>query len=227
MVASICLLSYKRFEYLENTIQQIQKAGCEYELIINDDGSQENSNRQIILDALDSGNASTAIFNPKNYNEGVGRSINKCFKIATGDILIKLDSDIDFVDNWLAKCLDIFKNNPKLGLLGLCHYHHDPVDCSKTLLESYEDHASHTHILGSAFAVRKEVYEEFGIGSYSEAFSEDWELMKKIEKNNRWYNGLPLEPLAENYGMGFGRSTIALKPGVTKSINKETFKVEV
>lgn len=225
MKASVCLLSYERLDFLKATFDQLKKAGCEYELIVNDDGTTKDENRNFILSKLASQEISTAILNPPKYNEGVGRSINKCFSIATGDILIKIDSDIDFEDNWLVKCLDIFQNNDNVGLLGFCHYHYDPVDCNKTLIESYEDHTKHTHILGSAFAVRKKVYQEFGLDSYSEAFAEDWELMKKIDKHEIWYNALPLEPIAYNYGMGFGRSTIALEPGVTKSINKESLKV--
>ena len=110
--------------------------------------------------------------------------------------------------------------------MGLCHYHYDPVDYNKTLINHYDDHTSHTHILGSVFAVRKEVYKKFGLGSYYDSFGEDWEMMKAIDKDPYWYNGLPLEPLAHNYGMGFGKSTIALAPGITKKINKESLKVQ-
>lgn len=226
MKASVCLLSYDRLDYLKDTILELKKAGCDYELIINDDGSKDKANQNFILDQLNLGQVSTAIFNPTEYNEGVGRSINKCFKIATGDILIKVDSDIKFEQDWLVKCLSIFQENERLGLLGFCHYHHDPVDCRKTLINERNDHTIHTHILGSVFAVRKEVYEQFGISSYSDAFAEDWELMKKIEANPYWYNALPIEPLAHNYGMGFGKSTIALGPGITKSINEESLKVK-
>lgn len=225
MLASICLLSYNRPEYLQSTLFEIQKAGCPYELIVNDDGSTDYQNRKIIFEQLDNKKITTAIFNPINYNEGVGRSINKSFKVATGDILIKVDSDILFEQNWLATCLQIFANNENLGLLGLCHYHHDPVDYNKTLIKSHQDHTEHTHILGSVFAVRRKVYEEFGIDSYSESFSEDWDLMKKIEKHDKWYNGLPITELAHNYGMGFDKSTIAIEVGKTKSIHKETLKI--
>lgn len=225
MKASVCLLSYERIDYLKETIDEINKAGIEYELIVNEDGTKRNSNRNFLIDKLDLGKISTLILNPPNYNEGVGRSINKCFKIATGDILIKVDSDIKFEKDWLVKTLSIFEDNDRLGLLGLCHYHHDPVDYEKTLINYFDDHTVHTHILGSVFAVRKEVYEQFGIDSYSQAFAEDWELMKKIQADKYWYNGLPLQPLAHNYGMGFGKSTIALSPGVTKNIKTESLKV--
>jgi len=220
---SVCLLSYNRSKYLRKTLEEIKFAGCPYELIINDDGSHPfEENYGEIMGTLMNQQATTVIFNTPNHNEGVGRSINKCFGIATGDILIKMDSDVTLENNWLVKTLELFEDNPRLGLLGLCHYRHDPVDMAKTIINEYDDYTEHTHILGSVFAVRREVYEEFGISSYSESFSEDWELMKKIEASDKWHNGLPLQELAHNYGMGLGKSTVALK-GVEGGI--ETAKI--
>jgi glycosyltransferase involved in cell wall biosynthesis len=231
MKVSVCLLSYNRTRYLGDTLDSLKYSpGADYELIINDDGSDlKEKNRLIISGLIESGQASTAIFNKAGHNEGVGRSINKCFAIASGDLFIKLDSDLNFVDNWLKKTITIFEENPRLGLLGLCHYKHDPVDMRKTVVNNYDDHDEHTHILGSAFAVRREVYEKFGLSSYSPAFSEDWELMNKIHDDNYYYNGLPIKPLAENFGMGLGKSTIALNDSsgniVTKKIHSGPFIV--
>lgn len=227
---SIALLSYNRPAYLQKTFDEIRKAGCEYELIVNDDGSNyNNSNYSEILGRVMNHQATTVLFNPPEHNEGVGRSINKCFGIASGDILIKMDTDVELVDDWLVKVLDLFEENPRMGLLGLCHYFHDPVDMRKTLISEENDHDVHTHILGSVFAVRREVYEQFGIGSYSPAFAEDWELMKKIEADPKWYNALPVDPLAKNYGMGLGKSTVALEGDsgevITASINDKPYLV--
>ena len=207
ILPSICLLSYNRPEWARETIASMKdNTKYPYELIINDDGSTD----YFIPNTFGDIEYSTLIQNPQGWNEGVGRSINKCFKIATGNLLIKVDTDLNFAPNWLEKTVNLFEENPRLGLLGLCHYEHEPVDMNKTVINWYDDHDEHTHILGSCFAVRREVYEEFGISSYSESFGEDWELMKKIEASNVWYNGLPHQQLAENYGMGLGRSTVAL-----------------
>jgi len=235
MLPSVCLLSYNRPNYLRDTVNSIHNnTRHSFEFIINDDGSTEYNGEeyqtiQEELNAYRTNMGATIILNPSGHNEGVGRSINKCFKIATGDILIKVDSDLNFAVNWLENVVALFEENPRLGLLGLCHYHHEPVDMANTVLNHYDDHTEHTHILGSAFAVRREVYEEFGISSYSESFGEDWELMKKIEASPVWYNGLPLQELAENYGMGLGRSTVALDDGTggvtTAKIHKRPYIV--
>jgi GT2 family glycosyltransferase len=226
LIPSVCVLSYNRQQWLMDTLNSLSNnTNHPYELIINDDGSDNVEGVELARIKYEP----TVIMNPVGWNEGVGRSINKCFKIATGDILIKLDTDLEFAENWLEKVVKLFENNSRLGLLGLCHYHYDPVDMSKTILNHYDDHDEHTHILGSAFAVRREVYEEFGISSYSESFSEDWELMNKICDDPRWYNGLPLEELATNYGMGIGNSTIALDDGnggvATANIHTQTYKI--
>lgn len=206
LTVSVGVLAYNRQEWLFNTVQSlIDNTDYPFELIINDDGSTDDPDLQIWRNI-----GATIIQNPRGWNEGVGRSINKCFKIATGDILIKVDSDLNFAPGWLEEVVRLFEHNPRLGLLGLCYYEHDPVDMNKTIINSYDDHDEHTHILGSAFAVRKEVYEELGIDSYQDSFGEDWELMKKIEAHPYWYNGLPLRELANNYGMGYGNSTVAL-----------------
>ena len=233
LTASIALLSYNRPEYLRQTFDEIKKAGCNYELIVNDDGSSVSSktdNYNEIIGRLLNGQVTTVIMNKPEHNEGVGRSINKCFEIASGDILIKMDSDVELQDDWLVKTINLFEENPRMGLLGLCHYHHDPVDIKKTWISSRNDHDEHTHILGSVFAIRREVYEQFGISSYSDSFGEDWELMKKIEADSKWYNALPIEELAHNYGMGLGKSTVALegKNGKveTATINKKPYVVD-
>lgn len=227
MLPSVCVLGYDRPDWLWSTVESLEHhTNYEHELIVNDDGSTYYS-ENIFTAFLQKG--ATVIRNPEGWNEGVGRSINKCFKIATGDILIKVDTDLEFTPNWLENVVALFEENPRLGLLGLCHYSHEPVDMSKTVINHYDDHDEHTHILGSAFAVRREVYEEFGIDSYQESFGEDWELMKKIEASPVWYNGLPLQELASNYGMGLGRSTVALPDdngGVkTAKIHKQTYRI--
>ena len=224
---SVCVLSYQRPKWLNDTLFSLcDNTNYPFELIINDDGSVDNDS---VLHGWR--NSATIITNPNGWNEGVGRSINKCFKIATGDILIKVDTDLQFVQGWLETVVDLFddEEHARLGLLGLCHYYHDPVDMRKTLINELDDYDVHTHILGSCFALKREVYEEFGISSYSESFAEDWELMKKIEASDKWHNGLPLKQLASNYGMGLGNSTVALpdgKGGVKSAkIHKETYKI--
>jgi glycosyltransferase involved in cell wall biosynthesis len=226
---SVCVLSYNRPKWLGDTLNSLKEnTNYPFELIINDDGS---SDKRTYATLNTWSHKATIITNPPGWNEGVGRSINKCFKIATGDILIKVDTDLDFAPGWLETVVNLFEDeeHARLGLLGLCHYYHDPVDMRKTLIDKLDDYDVHTHILGSCFAVRRETYEQFGISSYSESFAEDWELMNKIHEDGFWHNGLPLEQLASNYGMGIGTSTVALSDGEggvkTASIHKETYKV--
>jgi len=222
---SVGVLSYERQKWLYNTLNSlVNNTNYPFQLIVNDDGSHDRSSLPYAAEL-----GATIITNNFGWNEGVGRSINKCFKISDGDILIKVDTDLEFKPQWLEKTVKLFEDNERLGLLGLCHYFLDPVDKNQTVINWYDDHEEHTHILGSCFAVRREVYEQFGIGSYSAAFAEDWELMKKIEADNYWYNGLPLEELASNYGMGLGRSTVALEDGnggiATAKIKDHPFRI--
>lgn len=110
---------------------------------------------------------------------------------------------------------------PEIGLLGLFKYWQEPVDWRKTLVAEHDGFQEHTHICGSAFVLRREVYEALGIGTHSEAFAEDWELMKLITDATPFVCALPDEDLVENVGFGIGPSTVVVGEGIVQKIQKE------
>lgn len=225
--ASLAFLSYERPQFLEKAITTaIENAGTyDFEVIIHDDGSARHSFDilEIITDLRYKFGIEKVILKQIGCNEGVGKAINTSFYIAEGDYLFKLDQDLIFKKDWLKTSLDLLEKNSKIGLLGLFHYHFDPVDTKKTFINNYDDWEEHTHICGSGFAVPHYIYSMFGINSHSEAFAEDWELMKKLEKSAFYYNALPFHNLVENQGFGIGTSTVVTDKGVTK-IHKELKK---
>lgn len=108
---------------------------------------------------------------------------------------------------------------PDIGLLGLFHYHHEPVDTSKTLVAQHAGWQEHTHICGSAFAVPRAVYDALGIGTHSAAFAEDWELMKLITDASPFVCALPDEDLVTNQGFGIGPSTVVITADTVQPIH--------
>jgi hypothetical protein len=103
----------------------------------------------------------------------------------------------------------LLEQHPSIGLLGLLHYYHDPVDTRKTIVERHDEWSAHTHILGSAFAVRRECWEDLGpFSEHSEAFAEDWEFQQKVTESNKWVCALPKEDLVSNPAMGYETSTV-------------------
>jgi glycosyltransferase involved in cell wall biosynthesis len=165
------------------------------------------------------GAISTVILNPPGHNQGQGVALNRLFSIASGDPIVKLDHDLTFGAGWLSQASGLLDAAPQIGLLGLMHYDHDPVDSAKTLIADHDGWSEHTHILGSAFAVRRACWEELGpFERHSESFSEDWAFQRAVTAS-RWCCALPRESLVENHGMGYGPSTVNVSEGVVQGIH--------
>lgn len=217
--ASLCLLSYERPNFLRDTLKSLSdRPGYNYQLIIHDDGSQ---NKSTISAVFHESATATVIMNPPGHNQGQGVALNRMFNISRGDPIIKLDADLHFYQGWLLEVVRLMRENPSIGLLGLLHYYHEPVDSRKTVIERHDEWSSHTHILGSAFAVRRQCWEELGpFSEGSEAFAEDWEFQQKVTASDKWVCALPKESLCKNNGMGIGKSTIVLEGNIVKEIHK-------
>jgi GT2 family glycosyltransferase len=217
--ASCCVLSYQRPQFLRDCLSTLVRAGAPLELIVHDDGSTDPEVRRLLSGAVDEG--ATVVLNAPGHNQGQGTACNRMFAIASGDPIIKLDQDLIFTPGWLAHVTALMDHNAQIGLLGLMHYHHDPVDSAKTLLEQHAGWSSRTHILGSAFAVRRWCWEELGpFEEHSEAFAEDWIFQREVTASHSWVCGLPDVDLVDNQGFGVGRSTVVVgAPATVTSIH--------
>lgn len=237
--ASVCVLSYNRPAFLRECIMSlIANAGAPFELIVHDDGSTDEDCYRVLGEVGMAG--ATVVTNAIGHNQGVGTAINRMFKIASGDPLIKVDQDLIFRWGWLARVQEILAANrdrspdlpsaivgagggaiePRIGLLGLLHYHHEPVDSSKTIIEHHGEWTEHTHILGSGFALTREAWQHFGpFSEHSAAFAEDWERMKEIERSGVLVNALPPGDLCVNRGFGIGPSTVVVAPDTVAEIH--------
>lgn len=229
--ATACLLSYNRPNFIRTAISTLREhAGAPLELIVHDDGSHHPQVRSLLAQLVDDGIISTLIANPPGHNQGQGTALNRMFSMATGDPIIKLDQDLVFQPDWLSKANGILsvgqdargQAGVKLGLLGLFHYHADPVDSAKTIIADHGAWQEHTHICGSGFAVTRQCWEELGpFSEHSEAFAEDWEFQKAVTDSPLWACGLPPQDLVLNQGFGVGPSTVVVDHDHTiQTINK-------
>lgn len=231
--ASVCVLSFNRAALLKETLESlVSTADAPFELIIHDDGSSNADVEALLLEW--SARGATVILNAPGHNQGVGTAINRTFKIASGDPMIKVDQDLIFEKGWLRDLQGILGENransgvepidietpsrlrgePRIGLMGLLHYHHEPVDSAKTMVADYGYWTERTHILGSGFAFTREAWELFGpFEEHSTAFAEDWVRMKEVEASGLMVNALPVPDLCRNVGMGLGPSTVNLVEG--------------
>jgi cellulose synthase/poly-beta-1,6-N-acetylglucosamine synthase-like glycosyltransferase len=233
--ASLCLLSYERPNFLRDTLKSLKDApGYPYELIIHDDGSS-NTYPDTLLQPVDElliqakNEGATVIINNPGHNQGQGISLNRMFSMAKGDPIIKLDADLHYYPGWLRETCRLMRENPSIGLLGLLHYYHEPVDSRETVIERFDEYSIHTHILGSAFALRRSVWEELGpFEEHSDAFAEDFMMQQAVTNSEKWHCALPKESLVENLGMGLGKSVVVLSTeenpgGEVAKIHKEPY----
>lgn len=240
--ASLCVLSYERPEFLETCLETLANADAPYELIVHDDGSRNEEVLEMLQHHQRKGRISSLILNTPGHNQGQGIALNRMFGMAKGDPIIKLDQDLVFRPGWLARVNEILDSNrdlpgadpsrglwavtlpyePRIGLLGLFHYLHEPVDSRETIVEHHGTWQEHTHICGSAFALRREAWEELGpFEEHSEAFAEDWAMQKAVTDSPSWVCGLPNDDLVQNQGFGIGPSTVVTAPGTVRKIHKE------
>lgn len=240
--ASCCLLSYNRPQFLATAVESlIANANAPLELIIHDDGSSDPEVHRLLDGFLESGKASTVIRNPPGHNQGQGIALNRMFTMAKGDPIIKLDQDLIFQPDWLAKVNSVLYDNaaknrstgmdgikrqdwqPLIGLLGLFHYHHDPVASMKCKINQFPGWQSHTHICGSGFAVRRATWRKLGpFEEHSDAFSEDWDFQRRVTASKDFVCALPDNDLVTNQGFGVGPSTVvvAAPPGAAPTVQK-------
>lgn len=231
--ASLCVLSFNRRQFITETVLMLHER-CEYpfELIVHDDGSTPDVTEELVK-FHESGLISTLLLNPMGHNQGQGIALNRMFRIAKGDPIVKLDQDLVYREGWLRLAVDLLDSNrevspdpatginykhthgrrtePRIGLLGTFHYHHEPCDSAKTRIEQFEGWSSRTHILGSGFAVTRECWDALGpFEEHSDAFAEDWDFQKRVTASRGFVCGLPPGDLVENRGFGVGPSTVVV-----------------
>lgn len=236
--ASLCMLSFNRPEFLREAVATLHaNSRYPFELIVHDDGS-DSAVRAVLEEFVDAGLVSTVILNPSGHNQGQGIALNRMFNMAKGDPIIKLDHDLIFHDAWLAHVVDILQRNgrasmasvfdarrvvePEIGLLGLFHYHLDPVASEKCRLATHNGWEEHTHICGSGFAVTRKCWRKLGpFEEHSDAFAEDWTFQRLVTDSEDFVCALPTEDLVTNQGFGIGPSTLVLGAHTVQSIHKE------
>jgi len=99
------------FNNLNETINVFEKFCSDYELIIVNDGSSDNTGKEITRLTEHSENfKSKIIFIDSEENLGKGASLKKAFEKACGEIIIFLDADLDLPPHQIEYLLDIMRD---------------------------------------------------------------------------------------------------------------------
>ncbi|HAJ56576.1 MAG TPA: UDP-glucose:dolichyl-phosphate glucosyltransferase [Candidatus Omnitrophica bacterium] len=94
------------FDSLNETIRTFNDFGCDYEIILIDDGSKDNT----LAQALKAAKECPRIKVKRNLvNYGKGRALKKAFRYTTGDYVVFLDADLDLHPAQAQTLFDILK----------------------------------------------------------------------------------------------------------------------
>lgn len=92
---------------IEETMRTFDDFGCEYEIVIIDDGSQDDTYQKI--KELASNHADRIIIRRNRLNYGKGKALKQGFRAATGNFVIFLDADMDLHPGQIQTFFDILR----------------------------------------------------------------------------------------------------------------------
>ena len=94
------------FDNIKETVKTFEEFECDFEIIVVDDGSQDNTYSEILRAAAAFKNVYPAQ-NKENY--GKGRALKKGFRYTKGALVVFLDSDMDLHPTQLQTFIDIMR----------------------------------------------------------------------------------------------------------------------
>lgn len=91
---------------LKETIKTFDEFGCDYEVILIDDGSSDNT----LSEALKVAQESNRVIVKRNMeNYGKGRALKKSIRYASGEYIVFLDADLDLHPGQVQTLFDILR----------------------------------------------------------------------------------------------------------------------
>jgi glycosyltransferase involved in cell wall biosynthesis len=153
MYASLCILAYKRPEWLSECLDSILKT-VDYpcEIIVNCDGGDRecyNVAHQYLLD-----NKISKLVVSNGNNRGVGRSLSNCIGVSEGDFIFKIDTDLIFRDGWLSYAVEQIVNGYTISLFNYRNY--DPLDTRFQILDTVEKVLLVNDFVSSVYGFKRE-----------------------------------------------------------------------
>lgn len=114
---SIIVASYNYEKYIPQTIQSvIEQTYKDWELIIVDDGSKDNS-KEIIQSYCQKDSRIRLYTHENNENKGLAETLQLGLKNASGDYVVFLESDDYISSEYLEKKLEIFNKYDNVGFV--------------------------------------------------------------------------------------------------------------
>lgn len=219
---SVIIPSYNHEKYIQRCIDSVLKQTYEdFELIIIDDGSKDNSN-QIIASYSDS-----RITYIKQENSGAHNTINRGLSLAKGEYFTILNSDDEYDIQRFQKCMDVFKHDKEIDFISTWMNIVDDKGKILGVKEAWKNMQpweiknenlsfldSNNYVLNALMAnfvattsnmiFKSKVYEKIG-GMRNLRFAHDWDFLLRVCSQYHCYN---LEESLMNYRV-HGTNTIS------------------
>ena len=133
---TVLIPTYNCAKYILETLKSVlSQTYTDYELLIIDDGSTDDTEKKIrgIKD-----NRLVYLKNPNNL--GIVETLNKGIKMAKGKYIARMDADDVMVGNRLQEQVDFLEANPSYGMVGGWYEIMDAEGKKRNLLKTSENH---------------------------------------------------------------------------------------
>jgi glycosyltransferase involved in cell wall biosynthesis len=209
MKLSVVIPVYNESGTLENLIQRVSAVdyGCELEIVIVDDGSQDGSGD--IAQSLSSRHGNL-VFLRHEKNAGKGAALRTGFARASGDIVIVQDADLEYDPREIPSLIELILDDIADVVFGsrflsrgphrVLYYRHYLANRMFTTLSNLLTNLNLTDIEVCYKAFRREVLESIRIEE--ERFGFEPEITAKVAKGNWRIYEVPISYYGRTYEEG-------------------------
>jgi len=209
MKLSVVIPVYNESGTLENLIQRVSAVdyGCELEIVIVDDGSQDGSGD--IAQSLSSRHGNL-VFLRHEKNAGKGAALRTGFARASGDIVIVQDADLEYDPREIPSLIELILDDIADVVFGsrflsrgphrVLYYRHYLANRMFTTLSNLLTNLNLTDIEVCYKAFRREVLESIRI--QEERFGFEPEITAKVAKGNWRIYEVPISYYGRTYEEG-------------------------
>lgn len=198
MYSSLCVLAYKRPEWLSECLDSIIKtADSPHEIIVNCDGGDREC--YSVARKYFEDNKISKIICSNGKNRGVGRSFKNCLGVAEGDYIFKIDTDLIFRENWLSVSLFALQNFP-IGSISLFNYrNYDPNDTRFVVEKKINDTVSIVNdFVSSVYGFSREAMEAYPFDGNDDGYHQTLKQYGPL--------AITTPDFVHNRGFGIGKS---------------------
>lgn len=183
LLISVIIPMYNASDTIVRVLDSVKKQTlkCSYEILIVNDGSNDNS-KEIVEKYISDNNTAFKITLIDKLNGGVSTARNAGLRVSKGELIAFLDSDDEWFPDKLEKQLQILNNNPEIDLLGCAfdglYLNNFPdskllkIDINKLIYKNY--------FQPSTVILKRKVFEDIGYFDENQKYAEEGNYFIRI-----------------------------------------------